>query len=147
MATYERELKTTASPDRLWQLWSDPSTWSEWNPNVTSMTMEGPFAPGSVALMHTPAGRTHRMAIVEVEAPRSFALKTKVVPGTNFVFRCRIEPAGDTASISQSVTIGGPLGPIFGAMAGKRVAADFGPVLRGLAAAAGDTSASTGGAA
>lgn len=145
MGTYGAELDTSAPAERLWQLWSDVSTWKDWNPNVTSMTLRGPFATGSTAIMKTPAGREHEMRIVDVQPPRTFALRTKVIPGTNFTFRCAVETRGSGNSrISQNVTIGGPLGGIVGPMAGKRVAADFAAVLEGLAAAAGDSSAAGG---
>ncbi len=34
---YGTSVETTASPDRVWKIWSDMSTWGEWNPNVSTM--------------------------------------------------------------------------------------------------------------
>ncbi len=33
---YGTSVETTASPDRVWKIWSDMSTWGEWNPNVST---------------------------------------------------------------------------------------------------------------
>jgi uncharacterized protein YndB with AHSA1/START domain len=138
VATYVQALETTAPPETLWRIWSDPGTWPDWNRDVRSMTVDGPFAAGSSAVMTTAAGRTHRMTLLDVQPPRSFALETRVIPGTRFVFTCRVDPHGTHTRISQSITIGGPLGPAFGPMAGKRIAAGFRPLLAGLARKAGD---------
>ncbi len=32
MAEYGESVESTASPDRVWKVWSDTSTWGEWNP-------------------------------------------------------------------------------------------------------------------
>jgi uncharacterized protein YndB with AHSA1/START domain len=139
---YTQSVETTAPPERIWELWSDVTTWHDWNPSVSSMTIEGPFAPGTTGTMRTPHGRSHRMQIVDVQPPRTFALRTSVIPGTNFLFRCTVAPGnGGRTRISQSVTIAGPLAFLVGPMAGNRVAADFRGLLRGLASKAGDQEA------
>lgn len=52
-------------------------------------------------------------------------------------FRCAVEPAGEgTSRISQGVSMHGPLGPLFSALMGERLAEAFVPILRGLATAA-----------
>ena len=58
---------------------------------------------------------------------------TSVVPGTKFRFNCRIEPAGAKTKISQTVEIGGPLGPVMGGMLGPQVSKEFGTLLANLA--------------
>ena len=56
MASHEHSLETTATSERVWQVWSDTSTWKDWNPNVSEMDMDGPFAVGTTGRMHTRAG-------------------------------------------------------------------------------------------
>jgi hypothetical protein len=134
MAGHEHSLHTTATSERVWRVWSDTSTWKDWNPNVSRMEMDGPFVVGTTGRMHTRAGKVHSIRLTEVDPGRGFALRTKVIPLTNFTFRCAIRPgSSDGTVISQSITMGGPLGPIMSGMAGKRIAQDFEPLLRGLA--------------
>ena len=135
MASYGQSRETSASPDRVWAVWSDTATWKNWNPNVKEMEMDGPFAEGTTGRMHTNQGRTHHITLANVQPGKGFDLHTKVIPGTNFTFHCTIEgkPAGST--VSQSIEVKGPLGPIFGPMAGKQIADTFGPLLEGLAKA------------
>jgi uncharacterized protein YndB with AHSA1/START domain len=115
---YGTSVETTASPEQVWRVWSDMSTWGEWNPNVSTMEWEGGFVAGSRGIMNTKSGQHHNMQLVDVEPPHSFALATSVVPGTRFRFNCRIEPAGAKTKVSQTVEVGGPLGPVMGGMLG-----------------------------
>ena len=130
---YGTSVETTASPDRVWQIWSDMSTWGDWNPNVSTMDWQGGFVSGSTGVMNTKAGQHHSMQLVDVQPGRGFALVTSVVPGTKFRFNCRIEPAGAKTKISQTVEVGGPLGPVMGGMLGPQVSKEFGTLLANLA--------------
>jgi len=132
MSEYGTSVVSTAPADKVWKIWSDTSTWGEWNPNVTTMELHGPFATGSTAIMHTKAGQHHKMRIVEVQAGRGFVLETNVIPGTTFRFNCRVEPVGAEAKISQTVEVKGPLG-FLGGMLGPGVSKDFGALLSALA--------------
>ncbi|HEY8633761.1 MAG TPA: SRPBCC family protein [Candidatus Dormibacteraeota bacterium] len=132
MSEYGTSVVSTAPADKVWKVWSDTSTWGEWNPNVTTMELHGPFATGSTAIMHTKAGQHHKMRIVEVQAGRGFVLETNVIPGTSFRFNCRVEPVGAETKISQTVEVKGPLG-FLGGMLGPGVSKDFGALLSALA--------------
>jgi uncharacterized protein YndB with AHSA1/START domain len=136
MAEYGESVETAASPARVWQVWSDTTTWGQWNPNVTTMDMEGPFQSGSTGVMNTPSGQHHKMRLLDVQPGRSFALETNVVPGTTFRFNCRILSEGGKTRVGQWVEVNGPLGPILGRMLGPQVSKEFGTLLRNLARAA-----------
>ena len=130
---YGTSVETTASPDKVWRVWSDMSTWGQWNPNVTTMDWSGGFASGTSGVMNTPSGQHHKMQLVDVQPGRGFALLTRVVPGTQFRFNCRIEPSNGKTKISQTVEVGGPLGPVMGGMLGPQVSKEFGTLLQNLA--------------
>jgi uncharacterized protein YndB with AHSA1/START domain len=132
---YGTSVETAASPEKVWKVWSDMSTWGDWNPNVSTMDWQGGFVSGSSVVMNTRAGQHHKMQLVDVVPGRSFALLTSVVPGTRFRFNCRIEPAsaGARTKVSQTVEVGGPLGPVMGGMMGPQVSKEFGTLLENLA--------------
>ena len=129
---YGTSVETSAAPEKVWQIWSDMSTWGEWNPNVSTMDWRGGFVSGSTGVMNTRAGQHHNMQLVDVQPGRSFALLTSVVPGTRFRFNCRIEP-GTKTRVSQTVEVGGPLGPAMGGILGPQVSKEFGTLLANLA--------------
>ena len=130
---YGTSVESSASPEKVWRIWSDMSTWGEWNPNISTMDWSGGFVSGSTGVMNTRAGQHHKMQLVDVQPGRSFALLTRVVPGTQFRFNCRVEPAGAGTKISQTVEVGGPLGPVMGGMMGPQVSKEFGTLLSNLA--------------
>jgi uncharacterized protein YndB with AHSA1/START domain len=133
MATQERSVETTASPQAVWKIWSDPPTWQEWNPDVQSMTLNGPFAAGTTGTMKTKQGR-RQIQLTEVVPGHSFRLETTVIPLSRFAFECQVAagPAGKT-TISQGIRVGGPLGGVVGGMMGKQIADTFPALLQGLA--------------
>jgi len=130
---YGTSVETTASPDKVWHVWSDMSTWGGWNPNVSTMDWNGGFVSGSTGVMNTKSGQHHKMQLVDVQPGRGFALLTAVVPGTKFRFNCRIEQAGGKTKVSQTVGVGGPLGPVMGPILGPQVSKEFGTLLSNLA--------------
>lgn len=133
MATQERSVETTASPEAVWSVWSEASTWQEWNPDVQSLALNGPFTTGTTGVMKTKQG-TRQVVLSDVAPGRSFRLETTVIPLTRFVFDCKVAsgPAGKT-SVSQSITVRGPLGGILGGPMSKQIADTFPPLLQGLA--------------
>jgi hypothetical protein len=136
MAGYGTSVESTAPPDKVWSIWSDMSTWGEWNTNVSTMEWQGAFASGTSGIMNTRAGQHHKMRLVDVVPGRSFALETNVVPGTMFRFNCTVEPDGAKTKLSQMVEVKGPLGGILGGMLGPQVSKEFGTLLSNLAAKA-----------
>jgi uncharacterized protein YndB with AHSA1/START domain len=137
MAEHARSKETTASPERIWQIWSQPATWQEWNPTVESVRLDGPFAAGTTGTMRTKGGRTHAIRLRDVEPGRSFRLEASAVPLSKFVFRCAVTPgSGGRTTITQGVTMEGPLGPVYSPIMGEQVAKSFEPILNGLAAKA-----------
>jgi len=137
MASHGKTMEASASPERVWRIWSDVGTWPRWNPDVLSIELEGPFVSGARGKMTTKAGGTHQIMLRNVQPGRSFELETAPIPLGRFQFACEVRPAsGGASTISQSISIGGPLGPLYSAMMASRIAASFEPILKGLKAAA-----------
>jgi hypothetical protein len=133
MAEYGTSVETTASPDKVWKVWSDMSTWGEWNPNVSTMDWQGAFQSGTTGVMNTRAGQHHKMKLLDVVPQQGFALETSVVPLTTFRFNCRIGSAAGKTTVGQWVEVKGPLGPVLGGMMGPQVSKEFGTLLSNLA--------------
>ncbi len=136
MSSFTRSLKTTATPEKVWGVWSDVSTWPSWNPDIVSMELAGPFAAGTTGTMTTKSGGAHPVVLGQVQRGSYFSVETDPVPLTHFTFHCRISPSDGGSEISQEVTMKGPLAFFFRAMAGNRIAHDFPGLLEGLKRAA-----------
>jgi len=136
LAEYQRSKQVLASPDQVWRIWSDVSTWPRWNPDVAAISIDGPFASGTIGTMTTRSGGRHAITLEEVQPGRSFRLETSAVPGARFAFDCEIRPSDPGSVVSQRISMRGPLAPVFSAMMGKRIAESFEPILAGLKDAA-----------
>ncbi|TMD84901.1 MAG: hypothetical protein E6I78_09685 [Chloroflexi bacterium] len=122
MADNQRSVETVASPAAVWRVWSDTTTWPQWNPDVQSMTLDGP---------------SRQVQLTEVVPGRSFRLETTVIPLTRFAFECQVVAgAAGKTTISQAIRVGGPLGGVLGGMMGSQIANTFPALLQGLASKA-----------
>jgi hypothetical protein len=83
--------------------------------------------------MHTPAGQQHQVSLTNIQPGQSFDLETQAIPLTHFTFHCEVVPGTNGSTISQSLSMTGPLAFIFSPLAGERIAASFEPLLKGLA--------------
>jgi hypothetical protein len=119
---YARTVTTTASPQAVWAIWSDPGSWHQWDPAVESVALEGHFAEGAAGAMVLTGG---------IEVP--FYLEV-VEPGARYLdwldmgeLKIRIDhvvSAIDSgAEITVSTVISGPgaadIGPMVTADAPK----------------------------
>jgi uncharacterized protein YndB with AHSA1/START domain len=133
MADNSRALETSATPERVWATWSDTSTWPSWNPDIETVSLDGPLADGAAGTMTTKSGGKHNIQIVDVRAGREFSLISDLpMPATKVRFRCLIEPADGGSRVSQAVSVTGLLAPLMGGMITGRIVPSFEPLLQGL---------------
>jgi len=130
----QRSRTTKASPDRVWKVWSDTSTWPDWNPDVQSVELSGPSQTGARGEMTTKSGGRHDIVIDDVQAGRTFTVDSTGVPTVHLRFKCEVVPEGSGARISQAVSMRGGLSFLFQPMMSGRIADSFPALLDGLAA-------------
>lgn len=133
MKTYGVSRSTTASPEAVWRVWSDPNNWSRWNSGIGSAEVDGPLANGTRGQMTTDRGSTHDVTFHDVVEGRGFSMSMAGPPLTKFTFNCEIVPNNGGSTIAQNVAISGPLAFLFGPMMGNEMAKHFAPVLDDLA--------------
>ena len=97
MKTYGVSRSTTASPERVWSLWSDPNNWSCWNSGIKAAQLDGPLANGTNGKMTTNRDTTHDVTFSNVAQGRGFSMTMSGPPGATFVFSCEITPDGPAA--------------------------------------------------
>jgi uncharacterized protein YndB with AHSA1/START domain len=134
--TYGTSRSTTASPQRVWSVWSEPNNWSRWNTGIRSARINGPLVSGATGTMETARGSKHAVTFSEVVPPRRMTMTMSGPPLTTFSFICEVTPNGAGSTIAQNVAISGPLAFIVGPLMGATMASHFVPVLDDLAGAA-----------
>jgi Polyketide cyclase / dehydrase and lipid transport len=133
MWTAEHSIETSASAEEIWRVWSDVSTWPDWNGDIERIEISGPFAEGSTISM-TPVGQdTVELRIAEASEPTLFVDEADL---GEIVVRTihRVDPLADDCSrITYRMEIRGPAANTLGAELGPQISGDFPDVLSALA--------------
>ncbi len=132
MAFRETSLETSASPARVWQVWSDVNHWPEWNPDMKESRLDGPLKLGATGMINTRSGGKHDVLVTHYEEGRSFELESTALPGTKMAIRATIGPSGAGSQITQGFEPRGLLAPLVGPMMSGQIIKTFNSVLAGL---------------
>ncbi|HEX9362865.1 MAG TPA: SRPBCC family protein [Candidatus Dormibacteraeota bacterium] len=132
MAFREASVETTASPSRVWQVWSDVNHWPDWNPDMNESRLDGPLKLGATGMINTKSGGKHDVVVTHYEDGRSFELESTALPGTKMAIRATIAPSGNGSLITQGFEPRGLLAPIVGPMMNGQILKTFSAVLSGL---------------
>lgn len=90
-AIAEGEIQIAAPPETVWEVIADLAAWPSWNPDVKSMTLEGPVAPGST--FRWKAGSSSLVSTLKVVDPPREIAWTGVTMGIHAVHLFRFEPS------------------------------------------------------
>jgi hypothetical protein len=136
MWSHEDAIETGATPEAIWRLWADVAGWGGWNGDIEDVSIDGPFAEGSVISM-TPIG----------QEPIDLRL-TDVVENEQFVDEAEIDGAvirtlhriervdQQRVRVIYRTEISGPAASVIGPELGPQITADFPETLAALASRA-----------
>jgi carbon monoxide dehydrogenase subunit G len=138
MWSYEHSLDTPADAATIFEILRDVGRWSEWNPGVERVDLDGPFATGTTGIMVVPEQGSFSFRLAWVGQDRGFEDETEI-PGADVLVRVghSLEPlpAGGTR-VTYRATVEGPAADTLGTEIGPAVTADFPEVMAALAARA-----------
>ena len=132
MAFRETSLETSASPARVWQVWSDVTHWPEWNPDMKESRVDGPLKLGATGMINTRSGGKHDVVVTHYEEGRSFELESTALPATKMAIRATIGTSGAGSRITQGFEPRGLLAPLVGPLMSGQIIKTFSAVLAGL---------------
>ena len=69
---------TSATSDKIWQVWTDVANWKQWDKGLKEASLEGDFAVGSKGKLIPDKGPKSRFVIAEVIPGKSYTFKTKI---------------------------------------------------------------------
>jgi uncharacterized protein YndB with AHSA1/START domain len=125
MWRYEHTAQAPVSPEAVWRLWSEVDLWPDWNPDIETITIDGPFAAGSKFVMNPGSEEAVHMTLEEVVPGTSF---TDLAEFNGLVIRTihLMEPAeGGNLRITYAMEITGPDADTVGAEVGEQITGDF----------------------
>src|SRR5437870_3865737 len=110
MRSYEDSLETVAGAETVFEILRDVSRWSEWNPGVERIDLDGPFATGTSGVMVIPDQGSLSFRLAWVAEGQGFEDETEI-PGADVVVRVShsLKPlAGGGTRITYRATVEGP---------------------------------------
>ncbi|MEQ1977496.1 MULTISPECIES: hypothetical protein [unclassified Xenorhabdus] len=119
---YSEEIVTEATPEQIWAMWQDVSSWPGWDKEIKWARLNGNFKKGSTGRMKPISGPEVNFTLNHVEPLHSFSDVAKL-PLTTLVFDHEYINSTDTlpARIRHSVTMKGWLAPMFGHLIGSKI--------------------------
>ncbi|MFF4775778.1 SRPBCC family protein [Microtetraspora fusca] len=117
---FESSVKIAASPQRVWEVFSDVERWPEWAESVTSVELAepGPLKVGSRAKVKQPKLLTAVWEVTELVEGEYFAWVSRS-PGVRVIGGHWVEAAPDGTVCRFTIDQEGPLGPLMARLTGK----------------------------
>jgi len=106
-----REIEIAAPPEVVWEVLTGFGQWPQWNPDVKSMSFEGPVAPGSEFRWKAGPG-TIVSTLEEVDPPRLVRWRGRTM-SISAIHEWRLEPTGGGTRVETEESFGGLLARLF----------------------------------
>ena len=126
---FSHTLKTTALPDRIWEIWIDVEHWSNWDTELKNAHLKVPFVLGAVGELTPKTGRTSTFKVTQFSPSTSYTFILKL-PFCRLNIHRYLTARSDGLYFTHEVSFQGPLAFIFGLLLGRR----FKAVLPGVMA-------------
>ncbi|WP_310418083.1 SRPBCC family protein [Chamaesiphon sp. OTE_8_metabat_110] len=116
---FSHTLKTSASPEKIWAIWTDVEHWSAWDTELSDARLEGAFVLGSVGKLTPKAGRVSPFIISQLNAGNSYTFTLKLPLCKLNVYR-HLYSQSDGTYFTHEVSFQGLLAFLFGLLLGRR---------------------------
>ncbi len=80
-------MQTVASPDAVWNIWTDVANWKDWDTGLKDASMKTNFKLGSKGSITSLEGRKSKFKVVSYKKGISYTLKTKLPLGSLYIKR------------------------------------------------------------
>jgi len=118
MIIANRSITTKASPERIWDFWSDVETWHTWDGGLDGAAIEGEFVSGTTGWLKPANGPKVKLELMKVQRNKFFHDRTQLPLGRIDFFHS-LEQVGDQTKITQQIEMTGPLTFIFSRLIGN----------------------------
>lgn len=131
MLITEHSVTTTATPERIWEFWSDVETWHTWDRGLDSADIDGPFAAGTKGWLKPQKGPKVKLVLNEVRS-NEFFHDTTHMPLAQIDFFHSMERADDITTLTQRIEMTGPTTFLFSRIVGAGLKKDLPSVMQEL---------------
>jgi hypothetical protein len=127
----------TSTPDQIWSLWTDPSTWGDWDKGLKSASMDGEMRLGSTGVIIPQSGPQSAIEVITFDPVQSYAFETRLPMA---VLRVERSFNVDRTAFTHRITFNGPMAFAFARMFGPGFRKALPPTMQALNALAEDRS-------
>src|SRR2546421_10273453 len=131
MWSVEHTASSDASPDVVWPLFSDPATWTQWNPTLADVSFAGPFEDGTPGTLKPQKGPKSKVTLHDVQSQRGFVTASKL-PGAELRVEHELVPSPTGGSlITERSVLQGPLARVWALVMGRQLGRDMKAAVEG----------------
>jgi hypothetical protein len=116
---FSHTLKTSASPEQIWAIWTDVPHWSEWDTELSRSSLDGAFSLGAIGKLKPKSGPVSPFKISQFNVGRSYTLTMKLPLSQLSIHRYLHVQSGETY-FTHEVSFQGFLAFLFGFLLGRR---------------------------
>jgi hypothetical protein len=110
---------TSASPEKVWQLWSDVKNWKNWDPSLRDSCISGEFDKNVQGILIPEHGPRTPFTISDSQPNFSYTVNTKL-PFAKMYIKRLIGYNNQKTMITNEVWMEGPLGSFWWRMVGRK---------------------------
>jgi hypothetical protein len=116
---FSHTLKTSATSERIWAIWTDVSNWAAWDTELIDSQIEGAFALGAIGKLTPKKGQVATFKISQLNPGESYTFTVGLPLCELHVYRY-LRHRSDGIDFTHEVSFRGFSAPIFSRLLGKQ---------------------------
>lgn len=120
MLIIKHTVETTATPTQIWQVWQDVENWKDWDHELESSRLDGPFQTGTSGWLKPIGGPLLKTLLTYVEPFKMFVQEAKLFLAKVVMIHSISQVAGKT-QVTFQTEIRGPLALFFVCLLGRSI--------------------------
>lgn len=128
---FSHSIDIQASPERVYRLYADLTTWSQWDPAVLEVSLPAGLQAGSAGWLRAQGGPRTRIHVHEVSDAQSFTVASDL-PGCKMLFGHTLKAVAGGVRATHTLSFAGPLAFVFRRLLGAKIAGTLPAALQGL---------------
>lgn len=116
---FSNTLETSATPEKIWEIWTDVNSWSVWDTELHDSYLESPFKLGATGKLVPKTGTTSKFTITQFTPGKSYTF-TVQLPLCHLNVRRYLTIEEGNVYFTHEVSFKGLLAFLFGWLLGKK---------------------------
>jgi hypothetical protein len=116
---FSHTLKTSATPEKIWAIWTDVEHWAQWDTELANACLESTFALGSIGKLTPKTGQVSRFEISQLSLGESYTIAVQLPLCKLNIYRY-LQSQSDGTYFTHEVSFQGLLAVVFGSLLGLK---------------------------